>query len=511
MATCRSGAILVDGNFTHQPFVVGVLDVRDPACNAPGFGTPLSDPTVNWLAPMYHNEAGLSPTGLKSDEWTVGNLGEVFGVAIDDNAAPNIYVTSTRAYGNGTGTGSIFKLDGMTGAPTLFASLPNDNTGLGNVAFDPVHRQLFVTNMEDGRIYRFSLDGTLLSIFDPFNGDDGNPGFAPLGERIWAVQAFNCRLYFGTWNEDAARPGPANEVWSIALDPFGEFDGLELLEVTLPVPANGTTMPISDIAFSRTGSMMIAERGMSGDLGQAPHRARVLEYAGGHLNWSPSGATFDVGFINNGTNSAGGVDYDCAEADSCNLGGHVLATGDALHCCTSPNNIYGLQILPDSGGDLSNSYIVDLDGGTHFQDKTQIGDVDSVRTCHPPTDQCFLDQGCTYTQGYWKNHNKHRKSRNQRLPWPIAEETLLCGQTWLEILNTPVHGDVWTNLAHQWIAAQLNAANGASIADVATVLQEAEALLLDCSIDTGDEALALALKDVLDAYNNGLIGPGSCE
>jgi hypothetical protein len=460
---------------------------------------------------MYHNEAGLSPTGLTSDEWTVDNLGEVFGVALDDETNPNIYVTSTRAYGNSSATGSIFKLDGTTGAPTVFTTLPNNNTGLGNIAFDPVHRQLFVTNMEDGIIYRFSLSGTLLSVFDPFNTDDETAGFAPLGERLWGVQAFNCRLYFGTWKEDQARPGPANEVWSIALDSTGEFSGGETLEVTLPTPASDYTMPVSDIAFSRTGNMMIAERGMSGDTGQMPHQARILEYTGGHLNWTPSGATFDIGFINNGSNSAGGVDYDCAEADACNLGGQGLATGDALHCCTSPNNIYGLQILPDTGGDLSNSYLIDLDSNTIDQQKTGIGDVDSVRTCYPPTDQCFVDEGCTYTQGYWKNHNRYRKNRKQNVPWPIDEDTLLCGQTWLDILNTPVQGDVWTNLAHQWIAAKLNEANGASTLDLATVLQDAEALLLNCSIAPGDEAAALVLKDLLDQYNNGAIGPGNCD
>ena len=514
VVTCKSGFVLVGGVLVPMPYVVAVIDVRDPACNAPGFGLPTGDPSVNWLAPMYHNEAALSPTGDPAHEWTDVNLGQVFGVALDDEPNPNIYVTSTRVYGNGTAAGQVIKLDGTTGVPSVLATLPTSNTGLGNIAYDRDNQQLFVTNLDDGMIYRLDMSGTQLSTFDPFGPDDAVPGFAPLGERIWGIQVYNCRVYFGTWSEDNGTPGDPNSVWSVELDTAGEFVGPETLEVTLPDDeTRNSTMPISDIAFSRDGNMMIAERGMWGDTTTAPHQSRILEYAGGHLSWAPSGATFDIGQTIGTDNSAGGVDYDCAVPDDCNLWGHVLATGDALHCCTDPNNIYGLQILPDTGGGLSNSYLIDINGNTESQDKTGLGDVEVVRTCHPPSD-CNLDPGCTYTQGYWKNHHRFCKRGKRKCdPWPIDETTMLCGKTWLNILKTPPKGgNAWYILAHQWIAAKLNVASGAAAdALLLQVLAEAESLLLGCSIDRDDRAWALELAQYLDDYNNGRIGPGHCD
>ena len=503
VTTFRSGF----NGVNQQPFVVGVVDVRDPVCEAPGTNQ-------NWFADIYSNDDAVSPTGLASDEWSAANLGQVFGVALDDAANPNIYVTSTSSYGNGGSSGRVFRLDGTDGSVSVLADLPNaGRPGLGNIAYDRNHQQLFVTNFEDGKIYRLALDGTILQTFDPFGADDGVAGFAPLSERIWGIQAFDCHLYFGTWSEDRDRQGTRNTVWSLEIAADGSLVGPEQLQLTQPVNGSGFTMPISDIAFSRDGLMMVAERGMRNDLGQAPHQARILEYAGGHGAWTSSGQTFSVGSIGGGTNSSGGVDYDCVDADNCNSGGGVLATGDALRCCSAPNNWYGLQVLPDTGGTVSNSYIIDLDNETTYQDKTAIGDVDSVRTCAPVSAAC--DQGptgCTLTQGYWKTHNVDAKQPHKQTPWPIAETTMLCGMSWLDILETPPMGDAWYILAHQWIAASLNVASGASTTpDVDQALADGAALLATCSVDAGDQATATAVSSVLDDYNNGLIGPGHCD
>lgn len=122
--------------------------------------------------------------------------------------------------------------------------------------------------------------------------------------------------------------------------------------------------------------------------------------------------------------------------------------------------------------------------------------------------------GCTLTQGYWKNHSAHADNPSQNIPWPISEETPLCGETWYNIINTPPSGgNAWLILAHQWIAAELNAASGASIDDLGDALDDAGDLLAEncggLSGDLGDEALELA--SLLDDYNNGVIGPGHCD
>jgi hypothetical protein len=126
----------------------------------------------------------------------------------------------------------------------------------------------------------------------------------------------------------------------------------------------------------------------------------------------------------------------------------------------------------------------------------------------PPSD----DEGCTFTQGYWKNHNAVATRPSQKIDWPITESTELCGKTWLSILKTPVKGDKWFILAHQWIAAKLNVANGAAIAAISAELQEAQTLLEKCTLtEQSDKQLAMELADKLDDYNNGVIGPGHCD
>jgi hypothetical protein len=66
-------------------------------------------------------------------------------------------------------------------------------------------------------------------------------------------------------------------------------------------------------------------------------------------------------------------------------------------------------------------------------------------------------------------------------------------------------------LAHQWIAARLNVAGGAaSPAEVAAAMTQAQALFADCSISAAERARALELAELLDQYNNGLVGPGHC-
>jgi hypothetical protein len=120
--------------------------------------------------------------------------------------------------------------------------------------------------------------------------------------------------------------------------------------------------------------------------------------------------------------------------------------------------------------------------------------------------------GCVLTQGYWKNHNASSEHPHNQIAWPIAEDTALCDSTWLEILWTPPKGgNAWLILAHQWIAARLNVAAGASAsAEVGAAIDEAGGMLEGCTIADGDRAHALELADMLDAYNNGSMGTDHC-
>jgi len=106
---------------------------------------------------------------------TAGQIGQVFGITLDDAIPPNVYLAATSAYGlpivapgprgqqqyskvgatNATfmpglwgpqgGPGSVWKVDGVTGKVSLFANVmlgsrTNSGPALGGLAFDPNSR-----------------------------------------------------------------------------------------------------------------------------------------------------------------------------------------------------------------------------------------------------------------------------------------------------------------------------------------------------------------------------------
>ncbi|WP_428269686.1 hypothetical protein [Haliangium sp.] len=119
---------------------------------------------------------------------------------------------------------------------------------------------------------------------------------------------------------------------------------------------------------------------------------------------------------------------------------------------------------------------------------------------------------CPRTQGYWKNHVE---------AWAV--DSLVLGdhgytqEELLTLLRTPVRGDASVNLAHQLIAAKLNVAGGAVLTGAAEdAIAQADDLLtgliVPAGIDSGsaDGQAMLAVKDVLDDYNNGDLGGLEC-
>ncbi len=352
---------------------------------------------TNYAPPAYHGPAS---------SWTKNNLGDIFGLTFDDFG--NIYVTATTAYGTDTypagGTAmDIYKIDGGSGAITLFKALPQSpatlpGAGLGNIAYDGTHKNFYVSNIDDGLIYRLDLSGNTLSTWDHGVNlptayppslaipDDPKTPFTALGRRVWGLQAHNNRLYYAVWWEDAGRPNAvhANEIWSVALSSSGNFVlGTDQLEVSMPADVfldgvvSNYSNPVSDISFGPTGTMLLAERTMADDTTPDAHEARALEYMLSGISWIPTTSVFSIGVpgvsfgfppLNVGASSAGGTDYDFG------AGGRAWVTGDALQL--SPVNIYGLQGLPASGGSILDSILIDLNGVVSQQNKTQIGDVE---------------------------------------------------------------------------------------------------------------------------------------
>ena len=374
-------------------FPLSLVDIRGP----------LPTPDTNWGAPMFHNE--FAPSAA-TEIWNEDNLGQVFGVTFDAASPPNIYVAATTVYWGDTlgpgGSGAVYKIDGTTGDTSTFCVLPNTGPELGDICYDAFHDQFFVSNFEDGKIYRITSAGVIAQVFDPFAADNGAAGYAPLGERVWAVQSFNGReLYFSVWLVDNGRTSAtwptAWPAWNASAGPnvannaifkcglnggTGVFlNGPAVLVEVLPtLPSASYSNPCSDIRFSPDNTrMLLAERGMSTDSNPDPHAAEVLEYVGGgpgifSAGWALSATPHWIGTFSSNRNAAGGADYTCEY--------RVLATGDALQF--SPDVIYGLQLIPAAGnaqgaGATSTSYLHDMNALTTQADKTEIGDCDIFR------------------------------------------------------------------------------------------------------------------------------------
>lgn len=119
-------------------------------------------------------------------------------------------------------------------------------------------------------------------------------------------------------------------------------------------------------------------------------------------------------------------------------------------------------------------------------------------------------QDCTYTQGFWKNHEE---------AWPVSSLTLgnvlYTKAQLLAIFGQPVQGNGLISLAHQLIATKLNIANGSNPATVAATIASADAFIANRVIppvggDSVPPGQTSSMTQVLDDYNNGVIGPGHC-
>jgi hypothetical protein len=387
-------AVVTRQGYVGYPYAVTIFDLTSPP------PSPLED--TNWAAVTRYNGPGNS--------WKIDSLGTVFGLTLDEFG--NIFVTHASCYypdaiGQvfGAAPGAIYRIDANTGAIRTFCVLPNvadpgvippgdDLPGLGNISYDCRNHQFFVTNHEDGKIYRIQATGvngptgTVVQTFDPMAPDNGLPGWAPLGERLWGIQWHGDRVYYSVWRQDASASAGPNEIRSVALLPSGAIDpSSDQNEFYLPPffapggggsggPGNTNSMPVADISFSASGRMLCGERGIYGETMTGAHSARALEYVCSGGCWVP-GNVYMIGDYYTQTNASGGVDYDRHP-----FGGGVIgrawATGDALHLGGMyPDVVYGFQGLrPNTNGTNVNSILMDSDGNVVNGDKTFNGDIE---------------------------------------------------------------------------------------------------------------------------------------
>lgn len=134
----------------------------------------------------------------------------------------------------------------------------------------------------------------------------------------------------------------------------------------------------------------------------------------------------------------------------------------------------------------------------------------------------YSDFGSTRTWGYWKTHStcgSAPRDATWDLLLPDAEGTtfFLSQQDYCEVLDTSTAGGAaYYQLAHQYIAAQLNALNGAWMRDDVKRAFDAATLLFETytpgqitAAKKGNKGLWAefnSLAAILDSYNNGNMG-----
>ena len=388
--------------------VLTLLDARIP----PTGSTPWPTAGQLWSPPLFNN------IGAGPDEWTARNLGTIFGLAFSTGTDPDIFVAASPGmYGNydpgaigvvgPAGEGGIYKIDGVTGQISIFmytgsngiTEMPNLGPGLGNIHIQKngpnQTDQIYTTNLDDGKIYLIDASGLIVQAYDPFGANQTADGiYANLGERPFAV-AVNPQgtlLYFSVWLRDSGRTAtswpasagsaptnPNNSIWSVEVNPGGLLSGTPQLEIVLPYFSNTYSNPVTDISFTSSGSMLVAERTFLSDYGtfDVGHSARILEFE----NNAPSSRSWNLGLaINNNiaANAVGGVSSD---DDS-----HTWAT-----CDQALGGVYGITRLPYPGNTiatrLTSSIPIDIPG----PQKNGMGEIDCMICSTPePVGACCV-------------------------------------------------------------------------------------------------------------------------
>jgi len=369
------------------------------------------DTRFNSQAPLGDDWATTTTTtqvtAMHPLNWKASEIGQVFGIAIDNNK--NIYLASSDIYFDKDGFGApepstssgnaiIYKCSPPNFTAIPFITLPSSSDALndiGNIAYDKINNQLFATNLEDGKIYRItglnSAIGTAVT-FDPWAVDDGLGGIVNQDERVWAIgvnyEAGSVKVYFPRVKLNNTE----RSIYSITLNPDGSFP-IPSSEVREIANVPGSQRIISDIAFSSNfQEMLLAERGH-------PHQAKVISYTNGGT-WGFNKKYFIGGNLSysDHDNSAGGIDFAYKEVEediSAECDVFFWATGNYLIARNaSITPLYGFEGIEYSGNNSSTDpfatanqdtdLFIDFDGigGVNF--KGTIGDVEVFDAA-----QCF--------------------------------------------------------------------------------------------------------------------------
>jgi hypothetical protein len=374
---------------------------------------------------------------------TAAQVGQVFGVTLDNAPRPNIYVAATSAYGLeitvpdatgiphrihtgapganfapgqfglGGGPGSVWRIDGTTGAVSLLANVPNAGpAALGGMTFDANTQSIYVADRTSGKVYRYATNGVLKGTFDHgvearpaaglppipqppvgivniqspgFNTEDPNTwGTATPARRVMALAVYKNRLYY------SVAQGP--QIWSSGIGAGGAISGADArMEVELPSLDTGEE--IASIDFDSQGYMYVAERGATtgdyflirlADDGQS----RVVRYRPKLPGdptpglWTLVPDQYSTGMPPNYTNANGGValsygytfngsiDYGACDQTVWATGERLLDPGNGTTGFPTVDGLQGTQrsLVQPQNTPPSQSWYVDYDDSPGYAD-----------------------------------------------------------------------------------------------------------------------------------------------
>ena len=379
------------------------------------------DADGNPVVPASGEAAVANPLTWSHQDWTQEKLGNVYGLDIDLQG--NMYAAASANYGSGFGfppndtataqinygsiggsladglggnsadptieanelaaAGTIYKMDAVTGAPTVFAVLPQQSTtvtniaaesddpdivrtntgvGLGNIHHDKVHDQFFVSNFEDGRIYRLDNNGTILDSYDPGTLDTGSAGEVSISELVYGltVSPDGSELFFSrnrtVYSIDlnttnGSFTGSVNNSTNIAGSTWDNYAGAtETSHDTVPEAGNifgiNLSSVVSDLDFLPTGELVVGTRVIANDtiFSSYNHNGRNYILEDTTTSGIYANRTEIVGFSTSthfgGDDGYGGVSYSKKLDDSFD---YTFSSSDIIN----EQGPHGIAIFPD--------------------------------------------------------------------------------------------------------------------------------------------------------------------
>ena len=448
----------------------GIAPLSDSG-DGSSFGIDLAGPSAEILSlgAISSPPDGTFTTAPSKKRITAGEVGQVFAITLDDRGngkTPNIFLGATSLFGinivDQTGAerletgeagaqfmkgqfgpdgsaGSIWRVDGVTGAITEFTRLPdNSGPGVGDVVFDKATRQFFASDLDTGLIHRISPDGGLIDTFDhglsarpkqgfPPVADDGkqmdisspqfdtsNPdswGYTQAERRVWGMAVHNGRLYYAT----VGTP----QIWSVGIGENGSF--LDDARLEIQVEGLAGPGPITDMLFDSSGRMYLAQRGKvkpSFNFSEfaEPGQSNVLRYrpvTSGQERWSVEPQSYAIGIPPDHNAANGGIALGYAHNDSAPdrfgaCGQRLWSTGDRLVSSdpegTGAPDVHGLQgnaiaaVRPQNAPPQV-AHFVDYDG--FVGDATNAGHIGDVEVFAPCGTSRIVPVSGQIPPGYW--------------------------------------------------------------------------------------------------------------